>query len=135
MGFSVQSEVGRLRQAIIHWPGLELSRLTPQNIASLLFHDVMWAEKARREHDVFAEILRDHGVRVHYFGQLLAETLDLPEGLAPAGPPAAVLGRAASYRRCRHPSPPDPPRTRPGRGRGRGGYTYRTGTGRKVTKP
>jgi len=33
MSFSVQSEVGRLRQAIIHRPGLELSRLTPQNIA------------------------------------------------------------------------------------------------------
>ena len=80
MSFSVQSEVGRLRQAIIHRPGLELSRLTPQNITSLLFHDVMWAKKAKQEHDIFAEILRDHGVRVHYFGQLLAETLDLPEG-------------------------------------------------------
>ena len=31
MSFSVQSEVGRLRQAIVHRPGLELSRLTPQN--------------------------------------------------------------------------------------------------------
>ena len=80
MSFNVQSEVGRLRQAIIHRPGLELSRLTPQNITSLLFHDVMWAKKAKQEHDVFAEILRDHGVRIHYFGQLLAETLDLPEG-------------------------------------------------------
>jgi arginine deiminase len=80
MSFSVQSEVGRLRQVIIHRPGLELSRLTPQNITSLLFHGVMWAKKAKQEHDIFAEILRDHGVRVHYFGQLLAETLDLPEG-------------------------------------------------------
>jgi arginine deiminase len=32
MTFSVQSEVGQLRQAIVHRPGLELSRLTPQNI-------------------------------------------------------------------------------------------------------
>ena len=80
MSFSVQSEVGRLRQAIVHRPGLELSRLTPQNITSLLFHDVLWAKKTKQEHDIFAEILRDHGVRVHYFAQLLAETLDLPEG-------------------------------------------------------
>ncbi len=79
MTFSVRSEVGQLRQAIVHRPGLELSRLTPQNIGGLLFDDVLWASKAREEHDVFAEILRDRGVRVHYFGQLLAQTLELPE--------------------------------------------------------
>jgi arginine deiminase len=82
MTFSVQSEVGQLRQAIIHRPGLELSRLTPQNIGQLLFDDVLWASKAKEEHDVFAQILRDHGVQVHYFGQLLAEALELPEGRA-----------------------------------------------------
>jgi arginine deiminase len=80
MTFSVQSEIGRLRQAIIHRPGLELSRLTPQNIRGLLFDDVLWAARAKEEHDVFAETLRDHGVRVHYFGQLLAETLEVPAG-------------------------------------------------------
>ena len=30
MNFNVQSEVGQLRQVIVHRPGLELSRLTPQ---------------------------------------------------------------------------------------------------------
>jgi arginine deiminase len=80
MTFNVQSEVGQLRQAIIHRPGLELSRLTPQNIGGLLFDDVLWAKKAKEEHDVFAETLRERGVRVHYFGQLLGETLELPEG-------------------------------------------------------
>ena len=79
MTFSVQSEIGQLRQAIIHRPGLELSRLTPRNIGELLFDDVMWAKKAREEHDAFAEALRDKGVQVHYFGQLLGETLELPE--------------------------------------------------------
>jgi arginine deiminase len=82
MTFSVQSEIGQLRQAIIHRPGLELSRLTPQNIGGLLFDDVMWARRAKEEHDVFAETLRERGVRVHYLGQLLAETLELPEGRA-----------------------------------------------------
>ncbi len=80
MSFNVRSEVGQLRQAIVHRPGLELSRLTPQNIGGLLFDDVMWASRAKEEHDVFAETLRENGVRVHYFGQLLAETLQLPEG-------------------------------------------------------
>ena len=82
MSFIVQSEVGRLRQVIVHRPGLELSRLTPRNIADLLFDDVLWAKKAKEEHDAFAEALRDRGVTVHYFGQLLGQTLDLPEGRA-----------------------------------------------------
>lgn len=79
MSFHVDSEVGRLRQAIVHRPGLELSRLSPRNIGELLFDDVMWAKKAKEEHDAFAEALREHGVRVHYFGRLLAETLALPD--------------------------------------------------------
>ena len=80
MTFNVGSEVGRLRQAIVHRPGLELSRLTPDNIESLLFDDVVWASKAKEEHDAFAEALRERGVAVHYYAQLLAETLDLPAG-------------------------------------------------------
>jgi arginine deiminase len=75
----VNSEVGQLRQAVIHRPGLELARLTPSNCDELLFDDVLWAAKAREEHDVFAGTLREHGVQVHLFGDLLAETLDLPE--------------------------------------------------------
>ena len=82
MGFSVQSEVGRLRQVIVHRPGLELSRLTPGNVDELLFDDVLWAGRAREEHDAFAEALRGRGVRVHYFGQLLAEALEVPAGRA-----------------------------------------------------
>ena len=77
MTFNVDSEVGQLRQAIVHRPGLELSRLTPDNIGELLFDDVMWASKAKEEHDAFAEALRDKGVVVHYYAQLLAEALAL----------------------------------------------------------
>jgi arginine deiminase len=82
VSFDVRSEVGQLRQVIVHRPGLELSRLTPRNVGELLFDDVMWAKKAKEEHDAFAGALRDKGVRVHYFGQLLGETLELPEGRA-----------------------------------------------------
>src|ERR1019366_3164901 len=82
MALHVDSEVGQLRQAILHRPGLELSRLTPENIAELLFDGVLWVEKAKEEHDAFAEALREKGVRVHYFGQLLGEVLEVPEGRA-----------------------------------------------------
>jgi arginine deiminase len=75
----VDSEVGRLRQVIVHRPGLELSRLSPRNIEDLLFDDVMWAKKAKEEHDAFAEALRERGVIVHYFGDLLAQTVAVPE--------------------------------------------------------
>jgi arginine deiminase len=82
MRFSVDSEIGVLHEAIVHRPGLELSRLTPENIGALLFDDVMWAAKAKVEHDAFVQVLRDKGVTVHYYGRLLAETLELPEGRA-----------------------------------------------------
>jgi arginine deiminase len=80
MTFSVNSEVGQLREAIVHRPGLELSRLTPDNVESLLFDDVMWASRARDEHDAFVEALRDKGVLVHHYGKLLADTVELQDG-------------------------------------------------------
>jgi arginine deiminase len=79
MTFTVDSEVGALKQVIVHRPGLELSRLTPQNVEELLFDDVMWSQRAREEHDAFAQKLRDKGVKVHYFAELLAEVLEDPE--------------------------------------------------------
>ncbi|HEY2576466.1 MAG TPA: arginine deiminase family protein, partial [Streptosporangiaceae bacterium] len=82
MSFSVQSEVGRLRQVIVHRPGLELSRLTPRNVEELLFDEVMWGKRAQAEHDAFTDALRAKGVTVHYYGQLLSETLELPDGRA-----------------------------------------------------
>jgi arginine deiminase len=74
--FRVDSEVGRLRQVILHRPDLELKRLTPDNAADLLFDDVLWVSRAQAEHDAFADVLRSRGVVVHYYGDLLAQTLD-----------------------------------------------------------
>ncbi|MFF7196101.1 arginine deiminase [Streptomyces sp. NPDC088197] len=78
----VHSEVGQLREAVVHRPGLELSRLTPGNCDQLLFDDVLWAARAREEHDAFTQALRDRFVTVHHFDVLLAETLALPEARA-----------------------------------------------------
>jgi len=75
----VHSEVGTLRQVIVHRPGIELDRLTPDNCEELLFDDVLWSAKARAEHDGFVEVLRSHDIVVHYFTDLLTETLALPE--------------------------------------------------------
>jgi arginine deiminase len=80
MAFHVDSEVGPLRQVIVHRPGLELARLTPENVDDLLFDDVMWATKAREEHDAFVSKLEDKGVLVHHFADLLGEVLDTDDG-------------------------------------------------------
>jgi len=77
--FRVDSEVGRLRQVILHRPGLELKRLTPENAADLLFDDVLWVSEAQAEHDVFASVLRERGIEVHYYRDLLAQTLAIGE--------------------------------------------------------
>src|ERR687886_2225156 len=74
----VHSEVGRLRQVVLHRPGLELERLTPSTVHDLLFEDVLWAERAREEHDAFGALLRSAGVVVDDFSALLAEALDVP---------------------------------------------------------
>lgn len=71
----VHSEVGVLRRVIVHRPGIELDRLTPDSCEQLLFDDIIWSAKARGEHDAFVEVLWSHGVVVHEFAQLLAETL------------------------------------------------------------
>ncbi|MER8466060.1 arginine deiminase [Mesorhizobium sp. M1396] len=73
----VHSEVGRLREVMVHRPDLSLRRLTPENCKALLFDDVLWVKRARQEHDVFVDALRERGVLVHSFGQLLAETMSL----------------------------------------------------------
>ncbi len=80
--FHVDSEVGRLRQVILHRPDLELKRLTPDNAADLLFDDVLWVSRAQEEHDAFAGALRSRGVTVHYYSDLLAQTLDVAEARA-----------------------------------------------------
>ncbi|MFC0599028.1 arginine deiminase [Streptomyces palmae] len=82
MGFHVDSEAGRLRRVILHRPDLELKRLTPSNKDALLFDDVLWVRRARQEHDGFADVLRDRGVEVHLFGDLLQESLAVPAARA-----------------------------------------------------
>lgn len=79
MEFSVDSEIGELRQVILHRPGNEMLRLTPQNKDHLLFDDVLWLERAQEEHDRFARVLTDRDIEVLYLSDLLAQTLEVPE--------------------------------------------------------
>ena len=78
----VHSEIGRLREVMVHRPDLSLQRLTPDNCKALLFDDVLWVKKARQEHDAFVDALRERAVTVLDFGDMLAETLAIPEARA-----------------------------------------------------
>ncbi len=79
MPFGVHSEVGTLRKVMVHRPGLEHSRLTPSNAEELLFDDVLWVTRAKAEHDMFCEVMRERGVEVFLAETLLAEALVKPE--------------------------------------------------------
>lgn len=80
----VGSEVGPLREVILHRPGLELRRLTPSNKDALLFDELVWVGKAQEEHDAFTELLTDVGVRVRHLRDLLADVVADPEARAEA---------------------------------------------------
>lgn len=90
----VTSEVGRLREAIVHRPDLELRRLTPANKDSLLFDELLWVSEAQEEHDGFVRVLEQEGVRVRYFADLLAEVLS-DDGLR-----KDVIARIATVDAC-----------------------------------
>jgi arginine deiminase len=81
--FGVHSEVGKLRKVIVHRPGLEMRRLTPTNAEELLFDDVIWARKARQDHDAFVDLMRaEFGIDVMRVHELLKDVVDDPEGRA-----------------------------------------------------
>lgn len=71
----VFSEIGPLKQVLLHRPGRELENLMPDHLNRLLFDDIPFLEQARKEHDQFAEILRSKGVDVLYLEDLAAESL------------------------------------------------------------
>ncbi len=72
----VRSEVGELEAVVVHRPGRELARLTPENMDDLLFDDVPWVERAQEEHDVFRAVLASRGAEVLELTALLAEVLE-----------------------------------------------------------
>src|SRR6202050_1240852 len=74
--YGVDSEVGRLRTVLVHRPGAELRRVTPQQRCGMLLSALPWAERAQAEHDAFADALRTAGVAVLYLTELLQDALE-----------------------------------------------------------
>jgi len=79
--FGVHSEVGKLRKVIVHRPGLEMRRLTPTNCKELLFDDVIWTRKARQDHNIFVDLMKEEfGVQVMRVHELLGDVVADPDG-------------------------------------------------------
>lgn len=72
---NVKSEIGSLKKVMLHRPGRELLLLTPETLEELLFDDIPFLKIAQREHDGFAQALRNAGVEVLYLEDLMAETI------------------------------------------------------------
>ena len=75
----IASEIGPLKNVMLHRPGKELDRLTVANKDLFLFDDLLWVEEAQKEHDSFVETLRNCGAEVTYLKNLLGDILEIEE--------------------------------------------------------
>ncbi|WP_282803873.1 arginine deiminase [Secundilactobacillus kimchicus] len=72
----VTSEIGKLNVVMLKRPGVEVENFTPEMMPRLLFDDIPYLPIAQKEHDNFADTLRDNEVEVLYLEKLAAEALD-----------------------------------------------------------
>ncbi len=72
----VDSEIGRLREVLVHRPGREIDWMVPRMMEELLFDDILYGQEARREHDRFRSLLEASGVEVYEAADFLSAVLE-----------------------------------------------------------
>ena len=72
---NVTSEIGKLQTVLLHRPGIEVENLTPEYLQRLLFDDIPYLPIIQKEHDYFAQTLKDNDVEVLYLSQLVSQAL------------------------------------------------------------
>lgn len=75
----VNSEIGKLRKVMLHTPGYELDRITPDELQEVLFEDIPWMTRMREEHAGFAGKLEENGVEVLYVENYLKDVLAIED--------------------------------------------------------
>ena len=78
-GINVYSEIGKLNTVLLHRLGREIEGLVPDNFERLLFDEIPYLEVAQYEHDCFAKVLRENGVKVLYFADEAVKALESVE--------------------------------------------------------
>ncbi|RGD75227.1 arginine deiminase [Anaerofustis stercorihominis] len=73
---SINSEIGKLNKILLHRPGFELDRITPEDLKEVLFDDIPWMSRMRKEHDGFAKVLKETGTEVLYVTDCLLEVIN-----------------------------------------------------------
>ena len=71
----IDSEIIDLKEVLLHRPGKELLNLIPSTLEDLLFDDIPFLKEAQQEHDNFAQVLKENGVKVFYLENLMAEVI------------------------------------------------------------
>ena len=71
----VYSEVGKVKKILVSRPELYFDAVRPDSREFQLVDDVVWAEQAGKDHDVFTQHLRDNGAEVVYLEDLFERSL------------------------------------------------------------
>jgi len=74
-GLNITSEIGKLKQVVLHAPGPEVEAMTPGEAAQDLYNDILPMAAVRAEHDRLRAFLATVA-RVHELEDLLAECLE-----------------------------------------------------------
>ncbi|MFK7885418.1 MAG: arginine deiminase family protein [Gammaproteobacteria bacterium] len=75
MSLNARTEIDRLAHVLVHRPGNEIENMTPSLMEEQLFDDVVYMKTAIKEHDLFTNLMRAHGIQVTDFRELLVEAL------------------------------------------------------------
>jgi arginine deiminase len=71
---SVNSEIGKLQHVLVHMPGPELEKVTPENAHTFLFSDILNMQVAQKEYGYFKRVLQKV-TEVHEVADLLTDIL------------------------------------------------------------
>ena len=71
---SVNSEIGKLQHVLVHTPGPELEKVTPENAHTFLFSDILNMQVAQKEYGYFKKVLQKVA-QVHEISDLLTDIL------------------------------------------------------------
>lgn len=74
-GVDISSEFGRLRSVLLHRPGVEIERMTPQTASRALYSDILNKRIVDKEYDSFCGVF-EKWAEVYYVEDLLAVILE-----------------------------------------------------------
>ncbi len=76
MKTQVYSEIGQLKKVMVHAPGREIEVIVPEGANDLLFEDILFAERAREEHELLCKVFEKYGVETFDIKTILFQSLE-----------------------------------------------------------